>query len=36
VVHGFPEFVYYLEEEGFDAEPLGEEASFVKQHRKKK
>ena len=36
VVHGFPEFVDYLRKEGFDAEPLGEEASFVKQHRKKK
>jgi Cft2 family RNA processing exonuclease len=36
VVHGFPEFVDYLREEGFDAEALGEEASFVKQHRKKK
>jgi Cft2 family RNA processing exonuclease len=36
VVHGFPEFVDYLREEGFDAEALGEEASFVKQHRRKK
>jgi len=36
VVHGFLEFVDYLKEEGFDAEPLGGEAGFVKLHRKKK
>jgi Cft2 family RNA processing exonuclease len=36
VVHGFPELVDYLREEGFDAQPLGEEASFVKQHRRRK
>lgn len=36
VVHGFLEFVNFLKEEGFDAEPLGEEAGFVKLHREKK